>query len=97
MAVFALIPLADNFTALTDQVVDRIHGSDRYQLASDAGWLVRYKGTSTEVSDHLQITGQPEGVKTPVGAVLVIPVTNYHGRASADMWEWLKDRLESDR
>jgi hypothetical protein len=95
MAVFLLVPIAQNAPALASAVKSRMGPTDRYELPNSMGWYVVFKGTTIEVSNHLQITGQAEGQHTLVGATLVIPVTSYYGRGPTDMWEWLKIRMES--
>lgn len=68
--------------------------SDRYRLQEDRGWLIRFGGTSKELSDAIGITGQPEGEPSQVGSALVVPISGYFGLGPVDMWEWLKTRFE---
>lgn len=95
MAIYIVIPLIPNSTALNTAVEERISlPSDRYKLQSDRGWLIKYEGTTIEASNHIGITGQPQGVSSPIGSAIIVPVSGYYGRGPTDMWEWLKTKLE---
>lgn len=94
MPVFQVTALADNKDAIQRAIESNFSPEDRYPLQGEAGWLVRHKGTTTEVSNHLGITGQPQGEKSPIGSAMVTLVGNYYGRGPTDMWEWLKTRFE---
>lgn len=96
MPIFQVTPLASNHQAVDDAVQAGFDAKDRHQLPNLAGWLVRHDGTTVEVSSHLEITGQPKGERSPVGATLVILVGSYFGRGPSDLWEWLKTRFESE-
>jgi hypothetical protein len=89
MPIFVVVPLAHSTAPLNAAVTGIIAEGDRYALANDRGWLVRFDGTSTELSNHLGITGQVEGQKSLVGSAIVAPINGYFGRGSNDMWEWL--------
>ncbi|WP_146187727.1 hypothetical protein [Limnohabitans sp. T6-5] len=89
MPIFVVISLAKDTGPLNAAVVSAIPEADRHQLVNDRGWLVRFDGTSTGLSGHLEITGQSEGEKSRVGAALVTPISAYYGRGPNDMWEWL--------
>lgn len=95
MPVYLAIPLSTNPEPL-DLAVDKyIHNeSDKHRLQANRGWLIRYDGTTVELSNHLTLTGQPKGEKSPVGSALIVPVTSYFGRGPTDMWEWIKTRME---
>lgn len=95
MPVYLVNSLRRDSTPVNDAVGRHIAPPDRYQLPEDRGWFVKFDGTTIELSNRLEITGQEKGVASPVGPALVIPVTGYYGRGSTDMWEWLKNRLES--
>jgi hypothetical protein len=63
-------------------------GEDAYQLAPDK-WFVAFEGVSQTLAEKLGIRGNPH-----VGTGLVLPVTNYSGRAPAPLWEWLTLKME---
>lgn len=89
MPVFLIVPLAKSTDPLSQAVESNVAEHDRHKLANDRGWLVTFQGTSSELSKHLGITGQPDGEKSTVGAAIVAPISSYYGRGPNDMWEWL--------
>lgn len=96
MTIYIAVPLTDNSEPLNEAVENTITSqADRHKLQADRGWLIRFDGTSVELSNHLGITGQEKGVLSPVGPAFVAPIEGYYGRGSMDMWEWLKTRFES--
>jgi hypothetical protein len=97
MAIYLVVPLAQNSSRLGSSVTKHISEQDRYPMPNDAGWFVNYAGTSIELSNLLEITGQQPGQPTPIGSTIITPITTYYGRGASDMWEWLKTRMESGR
>lgn len=95
MGIFLITPLGQNIDRVSAAVQEKIPESDRHKLQNNAGWLVSYNGTTVELSNHLGVTGQPQGETSPVGSALVTPLSSYYGRGPSDMWEWLKTRFES--
>ena len=95
MPIYIAVPLAPN-SALLDAAVTKhfLDPTDKYKLQNDRGWLLRFDGTTVELSNKLEITGQAKGDTSPVGSAIVVPVTSYFGRGPTDMWEWIKTRLE---
>jgi hypothetical protein len=63
---------------------------DAFYPVRDDAWLVEYDGTTQQVADALGIRSGE------VGAGLVVPVVNYSGRGSMDMWEWLQLHLNRE-
>ena len=95
MAIYIAVPLTTSSTALNEAVEKAIaSNSDRYKLQSDRGWLIRFDGTSVELSNHIGLTGQEQGKPSLIGSAIIVPVSGYYGRGPTDMWEWLKTRLE---
>jgi hypothetical protein len=77
-------------TALTNKqgVKDAVKKQDpgAYELRDDS-WFLKFDGTTHGLGEAL-------GINTAaVGTGIVLPVTNYSGRASADLWEWLRLRM----
>lgn len=89
-----VIPLTTTSAALNSAVELHIAPLDRYQLQNDRGWLIKFDGTSIELSNHIKLTGQTPGEPSPLGSAIIVPVTTYYGRGPGDMWEWIKTRLE---
>jgi hypothetical protein len=95
MPIYIAVPLTPESTALDTAVEQRIvNPANRHRLQSNRGWLIKYEGTTIELSNHLQITGQEKGESSSVKSTIVVPVTGYYGRGPTDMWEWLKTRFE---
>jgi hypothetical protein len=93
MAIYLITPLIERPEALRAALERLLPAEDRYALPAQRGWLVRFPGTSVELSNHLGITGGPPG-QTPLGSALLVPVSSYYGRGPTEMWEWLKTRFE---
>ena len=66
------------------------YSTDFFDLGNNE-WLVSDKGTAKEVSDKIGITA--EG--SPVGSAIVFSMGSYFGRASADIWDWIKAKTEA--
>lgn len=95
MSVFLAIPMQSDKQSLDKAVENKIADQhNRYKLQADSGWLIKYDGTTVELCDFLEITGQEPGKSSPIGSTMVVPITTYYGRGPSDMWEWLKVRLE---
>ncbi len=95
MPIYIAVPLSPDHSALDSAVQQRIElQADRYKLQSNRGWLIKFDGTTVELSNHLGLTGQDKGEPAPLGSGIVVPVSGYYGRGPTDMWEWLKTRLE---
>lgn len=52
-------------------------------------WLIANRGTAKDVSDTLKITGGENG------NALVATMSGYFGRASPNVWDWIKAKLET--
>jgi len=95
MPIYIAVPLLVESSAL-DAAVDQSIPSpaDRYKLQSNRGWLIKFEGTTVELSDHVGLTGQEKGQPSTLGSAIIVPISGYYGRGPTDMWEWLKTRLE---
>jgi hypothetical protein len=94
MPIFLATPLTDDSTALSASVAANIEPANRFKLQAGGGWLIKFDGTSIELSNKLNITGQPTGTPSPIGASMVTPISGYYGRGPTEMWEWMKTRFE---
>lgn len=55
-------------------------------------WLVVDHGISSHgVGEKIGVTGAE---KSMVGSALIVAVSGYSGRQSANVWEWMKAKLE---
>ena len=95
MAIYQVTPLARNTEQVRIALEKHIDEPDRFTIPNDAGWFVRFGGTTIELSNKIEVTGQPKGEPTPVGSTLITHIVAYYGRGGSDMWEWLKTRFES--
>ena len=100
MPIFLVVSLKDDTTKLDERVRKDFGEADNeqssYQLQGNAGWLIDFKGTTQELSKKLGITDQTKdkNEKFKIGPAIVVPVSNYWGLGSADMWAWLKLKME---
>ncbi len=94
MPMFLAIPLTIDSANLNGAVEKTISASDRYKLQADRGWLIKFEGTTVELSNKIGVTGQDKGAPIPIGSAIISPITAYYGRGPTEMWEWLKTRFE---
>lgn len=90
MAVFIVVAIRS-----PEKIKGNIEGfiSEANRLLLKEGvWLVDYDGTSKLLAEKLQIRAEP-----PSGTGIVFPITNYSGRASDNVWEWLGAHLTARR
>ena len=84
MTVFFVVSTS-NPTAAGAAVAKVAPGNFRV-LKSDA-WFLDFQGTSQELAGKVGfLTGES-------GGGVVVPVTTYSGRAPADIWEWITQRM----
>ena len=72
-----------------EALAQQMSGDSVYELKSDV-WLVSYEGTTRKLAEALGIRGGESGTG------LVFPIGGYSGRASNDVWEWLKLHWPAD-
>lgn len=89
MTLFVVIATAPpSFDAVGKAVAERY--KDNFLKLNNSCWVVADTATAKEVSDKLNVT-PADGV----GSAVVASVSNYYGRASTDIWEWMKSRLSA--
>lgn len=86
MSVFIIVSKTDN--AELGRIIQEKYPQDYYQYSSNQ-WLVSSSGISKEVSDNLGISDKDKNL-----VAVVFAISSYWGRASADVWDWLKNKLE---
>jgi hypothetical protein len=75
MPIYIVVPLFQDPASLNKAVISHIpNETDRYQLQANRGWLIQFSGTTVELSNHLTITGQEKGEKSPVGSAIILPI-----------------------
>lgn len=86
MSIFAV-----NFTKENEelaQAIKTLFPEDHHEINSKA-WLVAFQGTPKELSGKLEISeGRQHGG-------VVLQVSAYYGRASPNLWSWIKAKWES--
>lgn len=61
---------------------------------TDTQWLISASGTAQEISVRLGIFDPTNPSAPPVGDAIVFATSGYFGRAPANVWEWIKAKLE---
>lgn len=70
--------------------IARVYPDDNLDLGNNE-WLISAEGTPKSVSDSLGITSKPD----TIGAAIIFSVGDYFGRASPDIWEWIKSKSDA--
>ncbi|SIO57782.1 hypothetical protein SAMN05444165_3952 [Paraburkholderia phenazinium] len=83
MAVFMIVPTSD--PAKLDTAIQQQFSSDALKLPRGE-WLVKFTGTTQELSSQLNITNGESG------SAVVVGILNYFGHAPTNIWEWLQSR-----
>ena len=87
MAIFAIIGQPHENAAKLASVVATTYKDAHLQIA-DRVWLVSDTGTAKEISDKLQVTDATNG------AAVILEAASYYGRASNNIWAWIKAKWE---
>jgi hypothetical protein len=88
MAVLAVIAFAPKHVDKLAAAIEAAY-PDNFMKVDDDAWLVSAKATPQEVSDKLGIT---TGVN---GGGIVLAVSAYFGRATPNVWNWVKTKWEA--
>lgn len=80
--IYAIIPFEQGkgFRSRIDEL-----GIPVCDVEAPAAYFVSFNGTTRKLSETIGY-----GNDKNVGSGVVIPVSNYFGYASADLWEWLE-------
>jgi hypothetical protein len=92
MTIFAIL-MPRPQPALAAKLVSEFK-TDALQV-SDTQWLVSAIGTAQEISVRLGIYNPDSATTAPVGDAIVFATSGYFGRAPANIWEWIKVKLEA--
>ncbi len=65
--------------------IEKLPEHSFYELTDDS-WLVAYEGSTRQLAEHLGIRSGD------TGSGLVVEAAAYSGRATNDLWDWLKVR-----
>ena len=88
MATFIIIPSVGSNTF--DTIFPEKFANKAMRLPNGE-WLVAYDGTSKQLSEEAGITE----TEPSTGSAMVLNFSAYWGRASQDIWEWIKENGES--
>ena len=90
MSIFVILRVTD--IAALKAAIEKEFAENHFDLGRGQ-WLVSSKLAANEVSDKLGITG--DNGKSVVGPAMVVKIESYFGRASKDIWDWIKAKLET--
>ncbi|WP_322071010.1 hypothetical protein [Paraburkholderia bannensis] len=82
-----IVPIGADASKLDAKILEHF-AADSLKLPRGE-WLVKFMGTTQELSTLLTITGTPN---SEVGNAVVIAVGSYFGFAPTNVWEWIKSR-----
>jgi hypothetical protein len=91
MTIFAV--LLPEPQPLVVQAIKEAYPNDSLSI-SDTQWLVSGIGTAVDVCAKLKIFDVKNPTAAPSGAAIVFATSGYFGRAPANIWEWIKAKLE---
>lgn len=91
MAIFLITPFSGQ-VPLDAEIKSAISEHERYPLKS-GGWLIKFDGTSKELSDKLKITSDTPA-DASIATAMVAAISGYYGRGPTDMWEWIASRMK---
>ncbi|WP_175102612.1 hypothetical protein [Pararobbsia alpina] len=83
--MFIVIPTAKDVAGI-ERTLNETFSQDHYRLPNGE-WLVRFDGTSEELSIKLETSAVGVG-----GRALVFAIEEYFGFAPANVWAWIKAR-----
>jgi hypothetical protein len=93
MPIFVILPQNSDAQAKLPAAVSKAY-PDAHKKLADHNWLVAGKGTAQEVSANLEITLK-DNSPGPTGTTIVFEVASYYGRATTDIWDWVKAKWEA--
>lgn len=86
MAIFVVFKVSDPH--LMRAAIARVFPNDHLDLG-DNEWLISARGTAQEVSNRLGLAPENEA-----GSAIIFSMQSYYGRASTNIWEWIKTKAE---
>ncbi len=87
MAIFVIFRVSDPPKML--EKLREVYPNDHLQV-QQGEFLVSASGTAKDVAERLGITG----TTTPTVAAIVFSMASYFGRASTEIWDWIKTKAE---
>jgi len=89
MSIFVILPQNEPAQLALPAVIERAFPNAHRRLPNHV-WLVAGKGSAQDISNQLGITA-----KDGPGTAVVFEVASYYGRASKDIWDWVKAKWEA--
>jgi len=71
--------------------------SGNFLKLTDTQYLVSSTGTTTELSAKLGVFDAANPAVPSTGNAVIFATSSYFGRAPANVWEWMKAKLETSR
>lgn len=87
MSLFAVLLPAEN-PKLIAAIKGKFPDPNNYQI-TPTQWLISAKGTAQQISSVLGVSDEK-----PVGSAVILAIAGYWGRASSDLWEWMRVKME---
>ena len=94
MPIFVAIPQGDDARRKLPDAVKSAYPNAHYALENNT-WLVAGTGTVQDVTAKLKIVEKDQRAAGPTGTVVVLEVASYYGRASIELWTWVKSNWEA--
>jgi hypothetical protein len=89
MGLFAVLLPNDN-PKLATAIKEKY--PENYQQLSSTQWIISAKGTARQISNTLGVTSEED--ERTIGPAIILSITSYWGRASVDVWEWMRVKGE---
>lgn len=70
--------------------IEREFPHDHMRLQNNE-WLISAEMTPIELSNKIGITTDP----SETGSAMVFSMRSYYGRATSDIWDWIKTKTEA--
>ena len=86
MGVFIIFRVTE--PAKLKEAIKASFGVEQYDLGNNE-WLVSLKGTPKEVSDKIGISDGSNG------NAMIFAMSGYYGRATTEIWDWIKAKAEA--
>ena len=88
MSLFLITPISNQAKVIAS--VKANFAGDFFEIPNTQSLLVHHSGTTKELSDKIGLSAGENGTG------IIVSFSSYYGRASTDIWEWIKSRLEKD-
>ena len=89
MSLFAVLSPSVN-PKLESAIIEKF--PDNHFKINSTQWVVSGKGSAKIISDTIGITSEGDAT---IGSGVVLAFSGYWGRASTDLWEWMKAKIEA--